>query len=161
MKRIIMLFALMALCFVGKAQYYHYDPDLAAENQEIRQLNNIRFNSDAFKNNPVVLNRYLEYLDAEMHYAKKRKVFDIIEYSGLGIMASALIPALCNNYGYYDSRCDKLDNLAIGLLIGGTCTLYAGVIGSLSMNNHLKNNKREMIYYLKVNNGGVGIVSIF
>lgn len=131
------------------------------ENEEIRQLNNIRFNVDAFQDHPDALIRYSQYANLDQEFAKKRKTFEYIAWSGLALEVAGFFTMLGNNYDYSDPRSDRMDNISMGLLIGGACVGLSGSFGWASYNTKIKENKKDLIFYLKANHGGLGIVTIF
>ena len=83
-------------------------------------------------------------------------------FTGLGIMASSIIP-LCieGGYAYDDPRADTTLAWEIGLLGAGTVVGTIGLIGSIVQLGKVKSQKKDFIYYLKTTNNGVGIVTLF
>ena len=61
----------------------------------------------------------------------------------------------------YEANFDKLMGWGLGILSVGTIVMYIGIIGSNCENDNMKQNKKDMIYYLKVANNGVGIITTF
>ena len=149
---------MLMMGLMAKAQYHHhYNPYLysaiAAETEDTYRLNNIRFDEYALRHNPVAWKAYEEYLSRDAEYAKRRKAFNAITWSGLGVMAVSLVPLASNN--------DDAMVAGVALCGIGTIATFIGYCGVASINGKIKGNKKDFIYYLKTTNNGIGIVSIF
>lgn len=153
-----MLFVLA--CSISKAQYRVY-PYYNPESEEILQMNNIRFNSKEISDKPEVFNRYIQYLENEEYLENKRKLYEGVGCSGLVISIAGLVTMCCNTYDYKDPRSDRLDNISLGLTLGGLLVSSVGYVGWASYNIKMKDNKKEFVFYLKANNNGLGIITIF
>ena len=169
MKRFLLICTLMSFALICRAQYYTSQPyiDYAviastiAYNEETRMLNNIHFDPNAFRDNEVVYNRYLEFCKNDELYSKRRDTWDTVELVGVIGICAGLIPMGMALSPEYDSNADKLMGWGLGILSVGTIVGYIGIIGSSCENDNMKQNKKDMIYYLKVANNGVGIITTF
>lgn len=169
MKRFLLICALMSFALICRAQYYtvqHYiDYEAIAsaigDKEETRMLNNIRFDTNAFRDNEVVYNRYLDFCKNDELYSKRRDTWDTISGGGALVALSGLIPMGMALSPKYEANFDKLMGWGLGILSVGAVVCYIGKIGSDCENDNIKQNKKDMIYYLKVNNNGVGIITTF
>jgi hypothetical protein len=161
MKRFVLIISLFLLGLTAKAQYHHYNPylyaSIAAETDDTYRLNNIRFDEYALMQNPSAWSAYKDYLSWNEAYLKKRKIYNAVAWTGLGVMGASLIPTMAS----VDSPNDGMMILGIGMLGAGTIAACIGYCGASSMNGKIKGNKKDFIYYLKTTNNGIGIVSIF
>ena len=78
MKRLLLLFSLLLIPSLSKAQYYnsyypHLTAALTAEAIDAKQLDNIRFDPHALALNPEAWATYQTYLDQVEQYNKKKK----------------------------------------------------------------------------------------
>lgn len=161
MKKLYLIIFLALLGYTCSAQYnYNYHPDDYASAFEARKLNNVRFNPEAFADNPAICNRYTEYLNYNAECSKKRESWANVEVVGGVIACIGLVPMFesLNKEGDTGSA---LTAIGAGISFTGLITVLVGWAGYSEANNKMKNNKKEMIYYLKTNNNGVGIVTLF
>lgn len=159
MKNMILILALLTIGVISNAQYNpYYNPylyaSIAAETDETYRLNNIRFDENAIRQNPDAWNSYQNYLSINADYLKKYRTYSIVGWSGIGIMCVSLIPML-------SSDSDSSLAWGLGLLGAGTIVSSVGLFGLAVQIDRIKINKKDFIYYLKTNNNGVGIVTIF
>lgn len=169
MKKFLLICTLMSFALICRAQYYTSQPyiDYAviastiANNEETRMLNNIHFDVNAFRDNEVVYNRYLEFCKKDELYSKRRDTWDSISVGGGLVALSGLIPMGMSLFPEYEANFDKLMGWGLGILSVGTIVGYIGIIGSNCENDNMKQNKKDIIYYLKVANNGVGIITTF
>lgn len=166
MKKLLSVLVLLLCGLALKAQYSpYYNPYMAAEiagesiakNEQIRQLNNVRFDEKALKENPVAWGEYCNYLNRNKEYDQKSDVWSFTLYMGLGLSAISLIPILSANH----SNSDSLTNLGIGLCAGGCTLMLIGEVGIAVLKDRQRENKENFIFYLKTTNNGVGIVTLF
>lgn len=169
MKRFLLICTLMSFALICKAQYYISQPHIdyaaiestIADNKETRMLNNIRFDANAFRDNEVVYNRYLDFCKNDELYSKRRDTWDTISGGGALVALSGLIPMGMSLFPKYEANFDKLMGWGLGILSVGAVVCSIGKIGSKCEDDNMKQNKKDMIYYLKVNNNGVGIITVF
>lgn len=161
MKRFILVISMLLMGLMAKAQYHHYNPYLyaaiAAETDDTYRLNNIRFDEYAIMQNPTAWRAYKEYQSRDLEYFKKRRAYNAVAWTGLGVMGASLIP-LAVAAG---SENDNAMIAGVTMCGVGTITACIGYLGAASMNGKIKGNKKDFIYYLKTTNNGIGIVSIF
>ena len=170
MKRIILVLSILFIGFSAKAQFHYYNPYLYAaysaeanaEAIDSRQLNNVRFDENAIKQNPEAWAKYNDYLALNADYAKKLRAYNIVGWTGVGAMCLSLIPS-CVALGYEtnDFRYDVSMGVGLTLLSAGAITSCVGLIGATVQTSKIKTNKREFIFYLKTSNNGVGVVTLF
>ena len=169
MKRFLLICTLTPFALICGAQYYTSQPyiDYVAiasaigDNEETRMLNNIRFDTNAFRDNEVVYNRYLDFCKNEELYSKRRDTWDTISGRGVLVALSGLIPMGMALSPKYEANIDKLMYWGLGIISVGSIVCYIGKIGSKCEDDNMKQNKKDMIYYLKVNNNGIGIITTF
>lgn len=167
MKRLIILFALLLMPTLSKAQYNNnYNPyltaALTAEAIDSKQLDNIRFDPKVLVQNPDAWEAYQTYLDQVEQLNKKNIIYTALAFSGLGIMAVSLIPMFMeSSYSIGDPRSDTAFAWGIGLLSTGAVVGTIGWIGALVQSDRIKGKKKDFIYYLKTSNNGIGIVTLF
>lgn len=158
MNSVKIFFLVAIICtvhFVSDAQYIpYYNPytyaALAANEYELQMLNNVRFDENALRQNPVVWENYMSYLRIEASLVRKNNVYRIVAWSGLAVTCISLIPILTDNYEW-----------GFGLLGVGGVAAIVGCIGSAVQVGKYKTNKKEFIYYLRTSNNGVGIIALF
>lgn len=160
----------MSSALICRAQYYTSQPyvnyvaaaSTIAANEETRMLNNIRFDVNAFRNNEVVYNRYLDFCKNDELYSKRRDTWNTIGTAGaIGICAGLIPMGIAALSPKYDADTDKLMYWSLGIISVGTIIGCIGLIGSSCENDNMKQNKKDMIYYLKVANNGMGIITVF
>ena len=169
MKRFLLICTLISFALICKAQYYISQPyiDYAtiestiADNKETRMLNNIRFDTNAFRDNEIVYNRYLDFCKNDELYSKRRDTWDTISGGGALVALSGLIPMGMALFPKYEANFDKLMGWGLGILSVGAIVCSIGKFGSKCEDDNMKQNKKDMIYYLKVYNNGVGIITTF
>lgn len=169
MKKFLLICTLMSFTLICRAQYYTSQPyiDYVAiasaigDNKETRMLNNIRFDVNTFCDNEVVYNRYLDFCKNDELHSKRRDTWDTISGGGALVALSGLIPMGMALSPKYEANFDKLMGWGLGILSVGAVVCSFGKIGSKCENENMKQNKKDMIHYLKVNNNGVGIITIF
>lgn len=116
MKRFLLICILMPFALICRAQYYTSQPyiDYVAiasaigDNEETRMLNNIRFDANAFRDNEVVYNRYLDFCKNDELYSKRRDTWDSISGGGVLVALSGLIPMGMALSPKYEANIDKL-----------------------------------------------------
>ena len=159
----------MSFTLICRAQYYTSQPyiDYVAiasaigDNKETRMLNNIRFDVNTFCDNEVVYNRYLDFCKNDELHSKRRDTWDTISGGGALVALSGLIPMGMALSPKYEANFDKLMGWGLGILSVGAVVCSFGKIGSKCENENMKQSKKDMIHYLKVNNNGVGIITTF
>lgn len=159
----------MSFALICRAQYYTSQPyiDYVAiasdirDDEETRMLNNIRFDANAFRDNEVVYNRYLDFCKNEELYSKRRDTWDTISGGGVLVALSGLIPMGMALSPKYEANFDKLMGWGLGILSVGAVVCSFGKFSSKCEDDNMKQNKKDMIYYLKVNNNGIGIITTF
>ena len=169
MKRFLLICILMSFALICRAQYYtvqHYiDYEAIAsaigDNEETKMLNNISFDANAFRDNEVVYNRYLDFCKNDELYSKRRDTWDIIAGGGALLALSGLIPLGMALFPKYEANFDKLMGWGLGILSVGAVVCSFGKSSSKCEDDNMKQNKKDMIYYLKVYNNGVGIITTF
>ena len=167
MKRLFILFSLLLIPTLGRAQFNdNYNPYLAAtltaEAIDSKQLENIRFDPKVLMQNPEAWEAYQTYLGKVEQLNKKNKIYTTLAFSGLGIMAVSLIPMFMeSSYSIGDPRSDTAFAWGIGLCSTGAVVGTIGWIGSLVQSDRIKGKKKDFIYYLKTSNNGIGIVTLF
>ena len=169
MKRFLLICILMLFALICRAQYYtvqHYiDYEAIAsaieDKEETRMLNNISFDANAFRDNEAVYNRYLDFCKNDELYSKRRDTWDTISGGGALVALSGLIPMGMALFPKYETNFDKLMGWGLGILSVGAVVCSFGISCSKCENENMKQNKKDMIHYLKVNNNGVGIITIF
>ena len=169
MKRFLLICTLMPFALICRAQYYTSQPyiDYVAiasaigDNEETRMLNNISFDANAFRDNEVVYNRYLDFCKNDELYSKRRDTWDIIAGGGALVALSGLIPMGMALSPKYEANFDKLMGWGLGILSVGAVVCSFGKFSSKCEDDNMKQNKKDMIYYLKVNNNGIGIITTF
>lgn len=167
MKRLFILFSLLLIPTLGKAQYIDYSNPylsaaLTAEAIDSKQLENIRFDPKVLMQNPIAWEAYQTYLGQVEQLYKRSKTYNALIYTGLGVMAVSLVPMfMASSYNIVDPRSDKAFAWGIGLLSTGTVVGTVGLIGSLVQSDKIKGKKKDFIYYLKTSNNGIGIVTLF
>lgn len=171
MKKLIIIVTLLLCRIALKAQYNpYYNPYRAAEiagesiakNEQIRQLNNVRFDEDAIKQNPAAYEEYLNFLARDTEYDQKRSGWYTAAFIGLGLELAGAIPVLIgSNMDYNDPQGEKLMSVGIGVMSVGLIGMLVGYLGGSSFDNKIISNKENFIFYLKTTNNGVGIVTLF
>ena len=169
MKKFLLICTLMSFTLICRAQYYTSQPYIdyvviasaIGDNKETRMLNNIRFDVNTFCDNEVVYNRYLDFCKNDELHSKRRDTWDTISGGGALVALSGLIPMGMALSPKYEANFDKLMGWGLGILSVGAVVCSFGKIGSKCENENMKQNKKDMIHYLKVNNNGVGIITIF
>ena len=169
MKRFLLICILMSFALICRAQYYTSQPyiDYVAiasaigDNKETRMLNNIRFDVNTFCDNEVVYNRYLDFCKNDELHSKRRDTWDTISGGGALVALSGLIPMGMALSPKYAANFDKLMGWGLGILSVGAVVCSFGKIGSKCEDDNMQQNKKDMIYYLKVNNNGIGIITTF
>ncbi len=169
MKRLLLFLLLLLPNVAVKAQYTNnsyaqaaYWANAMAESNETRMLNNIRFNYNEIKQNPDALSRYNEYNALNSKYLKKFNTYATIGLMGLGVFGVSLIPMVASlSYEYDDPRSDTSMEWGIGLMLASSIPMLVGCAGMLIYEDEIKINKKELIYYLKANHNGLGIVALF
>ena len=169
MKKFLLICTLMSFALICKAQYYISQPYIdhvaiasaIRDDEETRMLNNIRFDANAFRDNEVLYNRYLDFCKNDELYSNRRDTWDTIAGGGALVALSGLIPMGMALFPKYEANVDKLMGWSLGILSVGAVVGYIGYIGSKCEDDNMKQNKKDMIYYLKVTNNGVGIITTF
>ena len=167
MKLLFILFSLLLIPTLGRAQYNdYYNPyltaALTAEAIDSKQLENIRFDPNVLVQNPEAWETYQTYLGQVEQLNKKSKTYNVLMYTGIGVMAVSLIPIFMeSSYSIGDPRSDTAFAWGIGLSSAGAVVGTIGLIGSLVQSDRIKGKKKDFIYYLKTSNNGIGIVTLF
>jgi len=169
MKRFVLIIFILCLGLCCRAQYhpyydYYHDPygaaaygaDRLSRNEQIRQLNNIRFDEEAIAKNPAALEEYRNYLSRHKEYETKGNNWFTLECLGLGLSFVGTIPLIIGGPG--DSALTDMSYCAIG---AGLIGALIGSIGVSTCNEYKISNKENFIFYLKTTNNGIGIVSLF
>ena len=160
MKKYLLLLVFFSVCTVCRAQYY-YNPVVVTGDDETTKLNNIRFDVDAIGSNDAAYARYVEYSDKERSYARRRTFWSAVGWTGFGVSCASLIPMFKElDLPSGDPRSEQLLDRSLGLALGGLGAICVGCVGWSSVNGKMKSNKKDMIFYLKTTNNGVGIVTI-
>lgn len=169
MKRFLLICTLMSFALICRAQYYTPRPyvnyaaiaSIIEDNEETRKLNNIHFDVNAFRDNEMVYNRYLDFCKNDELYSKRRDAWNTVELLGVVGACVGLIPMGMSLSDKHEANEDKLLNWGLGIVSVGGIAMCIGAIGSSCENDNMKQNKKDMIYYLKVANNGVGIITVF
>lgn len=171
MKRLFLFTLILLTSGICKAQYRSDNNSYAqaaywaaavAESNETRMLNNIRFDYNAIKQNPAALSYYQDYLNLNSEYLKKYKAYSTAVWIGLGGMFLSYIPLLNGlSYDDDDPRSDTSLAWGLGLMGASTIPMLVGACGALSYAEKMKISKKELIFYLKANHNGLGVVALF
>lgn len=172
MKRLL-LFVLLLLVSSGicNAQYRpnhsyartaYQTAVLFSELNETRMLNNIRFDYNAIRQTPAALSYYNTYVSLNTKYSKKYKTYAWVALGGVGLMCASLIPLIkSTSYEYDDPRSDAAVDLGLGMMATSAIPILVGSCGMAIYSDKIKTNKKELIYYLKANHNGLGVVALF
>ena len=174
MKKLVLFLSLLLVSATSMAQYgakssYYnsyaqaaYLADLVASNNELRMLNNIRFDSNAIRQNPAALSHYQDYLALNSEYLKKYKAYNTVGWIGLGVACVSLVPLLDTlSYEDNDPRYNTSLAWGFGLLGVGTISTLVAAVGTSIYTEKMKVSKKELIFYLKANHNGLGVVALF
>ncbi|MBP3382715.1 MAG: hypothetical protein J6K78_02265 [Tidjanibacter sp.] len=171
MKRLFLFTLILLTSGICKAQYRSdnnsyaqaaYWAAVVAESNETRMLNNIRFDYNAIRKNPAALSYYNNYVSLNEEYLKKYNTYTWVALGGVGVMCSSLIPLIKSlSYEYDDPRSDTAVEWGLGIMGASLVPMLVGYCGMAIYADKMKINKKELIYYLKANHNGLGVVALF
>ena len=161
MKRFVLVAVMLVTAFVAKAQFHPYYSPYEYADATLRaiddyKLGHIAFDEGAIKDNPDAWERYMNYLGVKSELSKRYRTYSTVCWTGVGITCASMIPFMV-------AGGDRFEAFTVSEIIGGIGGIAAlvGALGMATQSNRIKFAKKEMIYYLRASNNGIGIVTLF